>query len=143
MREGTKKRIPSLDSVRRMAACFFSVLFTVPYLQHNLYHTTLFSGFGAQQFVVFALFSLIFAAGLIGCIVGCERIGRTLRPLSVAAAASVVATGGTVMLWFAPSVGSDAALIWGALGAGCYALGLVALGAGCSSCSAFLRDGRA
>ena len=42
MREGTKKRIPSLDSVRRMAACFFSVLFTVPYLQHNLYHTTLF-----------------------------------------------------------------------------------------------------
>lgn len=33
------------------------------------------------------------------------------------------------MLWFAPSVGSDAALIWGALGAGCYALGLVALGA--------------
>ena len=129
MREGTKKRIPSLDSVRRMAACFFSVLFTVPYLQHNLYHTTLFSGFGAQQFVVFALFSLIFAAGLIGCIVGCERIGRILRPLSVAAAASVVATGGTVMLWFAPSVGSDAALIWGALGAGCYALGLVALGA--------------
>ena len=129
MREGTKKRIPSLDSVRRMAACFFSVLFTVPYLQHNLYHTTLFSGFGAQQFVVFALFSLIFAAGLIGCIVGCERIGRILRPLSVAAAASVVATDGTVMLWFAPSVGSDAALIWGALGAGCYALGLVALGA--------------
>ena len=129
MREGTKKRIPSLDSVRRMAACFFSVLFTVPYLQHNLYHTTLFSGFGAQQFVVFALFSLIFAAGLIGCIVGCERIGRILRPLSVAAAASVVATGCTVMLWFAPSVGSDAALIWGALGAGCYALGLVALGA--------------
>ena len=112
-----------------MAACFFSVLFTVPYLQHNLYHTTLFSGFGAQQFVVFALFSLIFAAGLIGCIVGCERIGRILRPLSVAAAASVVATGGTLMLWFAPSVGSDAALIWGALGAGCYALGLVALGA--------------
>lgn len=129
VREGARTRLPSPDSARRMVACFFSVLFAIPYLQHNLYHTTLFAGFGAQQFAIFALFSLIFAAGLIGCIAGCDRIERFLRPLGVAVAASVVATGGTVMLWFAPSAGFAAALAWGALGAGCYALGLTTLGA--------------
>lgn len=113
-------------SKRQAFACFFGLLFVMPYLQHNLYHTTLFAGLGADGFAIFAFFAALLAVGLIGCIVGQGPVGTWLRSRRRVAVASVLGTAGTLLVYLAPSLGVDAR-VWVAVGAGLYALGFGAL----------------
>lgn len=110
---------------RQVVWCFFSLLFLMPYLQHNFFHTTLFGVFGTSSFAVFTLFSTVLALCLACCIAFQKQVGQWLAMRSSIVALSAVALGGTAAIFVAPTLfDADVALIWGLLGAVCYAVGL-------------------
>ena len=104
--------------------CALAFLFIVPYLQHNLYHTTLFSAYGSVGFVLFALFAGVVAAALILLVLSHGRALPHLRSRMGALASGALGTIGTASLSAAPGdpLSSTASAI-GAVGAVCYALG--------------------
>ena len=100
---------------RQVVWCFFSLLFLMPYLQHNFFHTTLFGVFGTSSFAVFTLFSTVLALCLACCIAFQKQVGQWLAMRSSIVALSAVALGGTAAIFVAPTLfDADVALIWGA-----------------------------
>lgn len=113
---------------KQAALCFLALLFVAPYLQHNLYHTTLFARYGDSDFAVFSLFSVILAAWLILCIIAQKKVAFWLDSRRGAAIAAGAATVGTATIYFAPSfVEGVPMLAWGLFGASCYAAGFAYL----------------
>lgn len=135
MLEGVSKRKKDFREIlafcwqrRRAASCFLALLFVAPYLQHNLYHTTLFARYGDGGFVVFSLFSVVLAIELIFCIIARTKAASWLGSRLGTAIAAGAATAGTVTIYFVPSFFEGMPMmVWGLLGASCYAAGLAYL----------------
>ena len=115
--------------------CLLAVLFWAPYLQHNLYHTTLFAAFGAKGFWMFALFSASLAVALVSAVLFHTAVLGWLRLRRTALIAAAVSTLGTAALFFGSSFGRGDD--WGCRGIGG---GRVLCGGLCWNFVACLRD---
>ena len=108
--------------------CLLAVLFWASYLQHNLYHTTLFAAFGAKGFWIFALFSASLAVALVSAVLFHTAVLGWFRLRRTALIAAAVSTLGTAALFLAPRLaGETIGVVVGLAGAVCYAVGFAGI----------------